>query len=75
MKRITDMNFFNCPICGKKPHVEIFNMNYGMAYCKGTFFKRHPLIKASTGYCNPSKLYETLMFKWNYSHLGTLNDY
>ena len=74
MKRTTDMAFFTCPICGKKPYIKTFNINYGIAYCKGTFFKRHPLIEVSTGYCNPSRLYKTLSDGWADSHWKTLND-
>lgn len=65
MNRTTDASFFSCPICGKKPHVKTFNLNYGIAHCKGTLFKQHPLIQIETGYCNPSKLFRTLSVGWN----------
>ena len=53
MSRTLDVAFFQCPICGKAPYVKTFNLNYGVAYCKGTLLKRHPLIQVKTGYCNP----------------------
>ena len=74
MGRASGMEFFSCPICGKKPYVKIFNMNYGVAYCKGILLKRHPLIQVETEYCNPSKLIKTLSNGWNYTHWKTLND-
>lgn len=74
MSRTSGMEFFSCPICGKKPYVNIYNLNFGTAYCKGTLLKRHPLIQVKTEYCNPSKLIKTLSNGWNYSHWKTLND-
>lgn len=74
MSRTTDASFFSCSICGQKPYVKTFNLNYGIAHCKGTLFKRHPLIQIETGYCNPSKLFKTLSYGWNDSHWKTLND-
>lgn len=65
MKRINDRYFFTCPICGKKPYVKTFNLNYGIAYCKGSFFNKHPLIQVKTDYCNPSNLYNVLSKGWN----------
>ena len=65
MSRTLDVAFFQCPICGKAPYVKTFNLNYGVAYCKGTLLKRHPLIQVKTGYCNPSKLFKTFMGKSN----------
>lgn len=74
MNRTSDMAFFHCPICRQKPYVKISNLNYGIAYCKGTLLKKHPLIRVETGYCNPSKLIKTLSNGWNDSHWKTLND-
>ena len=74
MSRTLDVAFFQCPICGEAPYVKTFNLNYGVAYCKGTLLKRHPLIQVKTGYCNPSKLFKTLSRGWNDSHWKTLND-
>ena len=65
MKRTTDIAFATCPICGKKPYIKTFDVNYGVAYCKGNFLKRHSILKAETGYCNPSMLYKVLSKEWN----------
>ena len=73
MNRTTDYRFFSCPICGERPYIKTINVNYGVAYCKGKLFKRHPIIQVSTGYCNPSELYEKLASGWAYSHWESLN--
>ena len=65
MSRTLDVAFFQCPICGKAPYVKTFNLNYGVAYCKGTLLKRHPLIQVKTKHCSPSKLFKTLSDGWN----------
>lgn len=73
MSRTTDVAFFMCPICGERPYVKTFDVNYGMAYCKGTFFKRHPIIRVDSGYCNPSEIYKKLSNGWANSHWESLN--
>ena len=74
MKRTTDIAFFMCPICGERPYVEIFGINYGVAYCKGKLFKRHPIIRVDSGYCNPSEIFKKLSNGWADSHWKSLND-
>lgn len=69
MKRTTDIAFAMCPICGKRPYIKVIDVNYGMAYCKGNFLKRHLMLKAETGYCTPSMLYKTLSKEWDKSKL------
>lgn len=73
MERTTDFAFFSCPICGEKPYIKTFNVNYGMAYCKGSFLKKHPMIMVDSGYCQPSELYKKLADGWNQSHWEPLN--
>lgn len=73
MKRTTDWRFFTCPICGEKPYIKTYGINYGTVFCKGTFLKRHPIIKVDTGYCNPSEIYEKLSAGWADSHWESLN--
>lgn len=73
MKRTSDATFLSCPICGKKPYVKSYNLNYGVAYCNGTLFSRHPLIEVETEYCNPSKLFRTLSAGWNSIQWERLN--
>ena len=74
MSRTSGMEFFSCPICGKKPYVKIHNIKFGKAYCNGTLLKKHQLIQVETEYCNPSKLIKTLSYGWNDIHWKTLND-
>ena len=74
MKRTTDMAFFMCPICGEKPYVKTFGINYGMVYCNGKFGKKHPIIQVETGYCNPSEVFKKLSMGWADSHWKPLND-
>ena len=65
MKRTLNEKFSPCPICGKKPYVNTYNLNYGTAYCNGSLLKRHPLIQVKTKHCSPSKLFKTLSDGWN----------
>lgn len=73
MRRTADWRFFSCPICGEKPYIKTFDLNYGTVYCKGRLFKRHPIIRVDSGYCNPSEVFKTLSSGWNYSHWESLN--
>lgn len=70
-KRTNDEGFFDCPICGKKPYVNIYPVNSGSVYCKGSLFKHHTEIYAKVDYAQPSKLYKTLSVKW----ADAINDY
>lgn len=65
MKRTTDIIFAICPVCGERPYIKTIDVNYGIAYCKGKFFKRHSMLKAETGYCRPSILHKALSKEWN----------
>lgn len=73
MKRTTDYRFFSCPICGERPYIKVIDINYGIAYCKGKLFRKHPIIQVSTGYCKSSELYQKLANGWAYSHWESLN--
>ena len=70
-KRTKDPNFCRCPICGKMPRVFYVVPNFGWAYCDGTFFHKHEMIMASTGYCNPSELNSILAEEWVRSIIKT----
>lgn len=63
--RTYDMQFFPCPICGRKPIVEYFPPNSGIAHCEGAFFRGHDAIYAEVKWERPSMLVKTLAHKWN----------
>ena len=65
MGRTSDIAFFACPICGKKPYVNLYGINVGTAYCKGYGFHRHKKVSAFIRYAQPSKLLEKLAISWN----------
>lgn len=65
MKRTRDVAFFECPICGKKPYVETFDVTAAFAFCKGYGFHRHNRLRAYVPYERPSALMEKLAQKWN----------
>lgn len=65
MKRTCDVAFFECPICGKKPYVETFDMVAAHAFCKGHGFHRHKKMIVCVPYEQPSKLLKRLAEKWN----------
>lgn len=65
MQRTTNKKFKKCLICGKRPYVEIYNVNDGCVYCKGNLLKKHTLIKVNSNFCEASSLYQTLLQKWN----------
>ena len=65
MKRTCDAAFFECPICGKKPYVETYDVNVAWAFCKGHGFHRHKKVHVFVQYEQPSKLLERLARKWN----------
>lgn len=63
--KTTNTAFSKCPICGKRPHVETYNLNQGKVYCRGTLFRKHHLIQFETDYQQPSKIFKTLINGWN----------
>lgn len=67
MSRSHDAAFFECPICGKKPYVETFELNFALAYCKGYWLHRHKKVSVSA-YERPSQLLKTLAINWNQIH-------
>lgn len=65
MKRTTDEAFFECPVCGKKPYVNTYNVNVGWASCKGYGIHRHKEVSVFVPYARPSELYKKISEKWN----------
>ena len=65
MGRASDIAFFACPICGKRPYVDLYGINKGTAYCKGYGFHRHKKVSVFIRYAQPSKLLEKLSISWN----------
>lgn len=65
MKRTNKSDFLSCPICGKQPHVQIFNLNTASALCSGTHNNPHDPIRVNSDYCQPSQLYDVLSHRWN----------
>ena len=65
MKRTCDVVFFECPICGRMPHVETYDVISGQAFCKGHGFHRHKKVHVFVQFEYPSKLLKTLSEKWN----------
>ena len=65
MKRTRDVAFFECPICGKKPYVETYDVTVAWAFCKGHSFHRHKEVHAFILYAPPSKLLKRLAEEWN----------
>lgn len=64
MKRTHDAGFFECPICGKKPYIHVFDITVATAYCKGHGINRHRQVSVSAQ-DRPSKLMKTLAARWN----------
>lgn len=52
MTRTASALFSKCPICGKLPYYSEYEINYtryyGIAFCNGTKFKKHPEISVRT---------------------------
>lgn len=65
MPRTHDALFDKCPICGKLPYVETYDVNTAVAYCKGYGFHRHKPVRAMVLYSQSSKLLEQLAHQWN----------
>lgn len=65
MKRTCDVAFFECPICGKKPYVETYDVTAAWAFCKGYGFHRHKKVHVFVACEQPSKLLKTLAEEWN----------
>ena len=65
MGRASDIAFFACPICGKRPYVDLYGINKGTAYCKGYGFHRHKKVSVFIRHAQPSKLLEKLSISWN----------
>lgn len=65
MKRTLDVAFFECPICGKKPYVETYDVNVAWAFCKGYGFRRHKKVSVFVPYERPSNLIKRLAQEWN----------
>lgn len=65
MGRTCDVAFFECPICGKKPYVETYDVNVAWAYCKGYGFYRHRKLSVFVPSEQPSNLLKKLSQKWN----------
>lgn len=63
--RTSDKAFFNCPLCGKPPHIEIYDVGTARVYCKGGIFTHHKIIDGTVYGEQPSKLYKTLSEWWN----------
>lgn len=65
MKRTCDAAFFECPICGKKPYVDTYDVTAAWAFCKGHGFHRHKKVHAVVSFERPSKLLKRLSEEWN----------
>ena len=65
MKRTRDVAFFECPICGKKPYVETYDVTVAQAFCKGYGFYRHAKVHVFVPYERPSNLLKRLAQEWN----------
>lgn len=65
MGRTHDAAFFECPICEKKPYVDIYGINSATAYCKGHGFHRHKKVSVFIKHEQPSKLLKKLAISWN----------
>lgn len=65
MKRTCDIAFSECPICGKKPYVETFDVTVAWAFCKGYGFRRHKKVCVFIPYEQPSNLLKRLAQEWN----------
>lgn len=65
MKRTCDVAFFPCPICGKPPYVETYDVTVAQAYCKGYGFRKHKKVHVFIPYEQPSNLLKKLAHKWN----------
>ncbi len=65
MKRTRDVAFSECPICGKKPYVEKFDVTVAFAFCKGYGLHRHKMVRVYIPCEHPSVLIEKLAQKWN----------
>ena len=65
MKRTRDVAFLECPICGKPPYVNTYDVNVAWAFCKGYGFHRHKKVNAFVPYEQPSKLLKRLAQEWN----------
>lgn len=67
MSRTHDAAFFECPICGKKPYVQIYELHVAEAYCKGYGFHKHKKVSVSA-YERPTQLLNILSHKWDQMH-------
>lgn len=65
MKRTRDVAFLECPICGKKPYVETYDVTVAWAFCKGYEFHRHKKVCVFVPYEQSSKLLKRLAQEWN----------
>jgi len=65
MARTCDVAFFECPICGKKPYVNTYDVTVAWAFCKGYGFHRHKKVEVIVPYEQPSKLLKRLAQEWN----------
>lgn len=63
-KRSQDMMLFPCPICGKKPYVDI-SVSSGEIWCRGYGMHIHPKVYVYIDWELPSKLIKKLFIKWN----------
>lgn len=65
MKRTRDVGFFECPICGRKPYIDTYDVTVAWAFCKGYGFHRHKKVYAIVQYEPPSNLLKRLAQEWN----------
>jgi len=63
---MTTLNDFkNCPICGRKPNVDTYNVNTALVSCCGKLFHRHDELSVFIEYARPSILFDVMKTKWN----------
>ena len=55
--------FIPCPVCGRKPKVTYYGINYAKVECKPLFRKPHRSV--FVGYEQPSKLNARAVEEWN----------
>ena len=65
MKRTRDVAFLGCPICGKQPYVDIYDVTVSWAFCKGHGFHRHKKVCVFVPHEQPSNLLKRLAQEWN----------
>ena len=53
-----------CPVCGRKPLIHTFGVNYAKVECK-PWLSRRAHRRVYTEYCQPSQLLEKAIETWN----------